>query len=353
MQMPYLCSVKTKKQEHKLQIADLWDDSFTHRHTGESKQRKENKDMKTLRHTLAMLMILFTTAVASAQPMSYYSMRNNARFLTDRMAYTLGLPLALIDELYLINYDYICGVNEYLDDVAMGYRYDDYMEILYARDNALRRLLNEAQWARLMTYDYFYRPISFVNHRWSFSIYAYDRRPTYFYYGVPRRFNDYRGGHYFRGMEPRPHFDGRPAGQPRPGRQGDMHPGMGPGHAGPGNRPGTPGARPGNDGNRPGTPGAGPGNDGNRPGNGAFPGSRTDHSSNTPNTGRSFHVTPRNNAGTAPSAPRTQAPSMSRPSAAPSTNHSAGMTRSNAGGFSGGNSRPSGNGGANRSAGRR
>lgn len=376
MQMPYLCSVKTKKQEHKLQIADLWDDSFTHRHTGESKQRKENKDMKTLRHTLAMLMILFTTAVASAQPMSYYSMRNNARFLTDRMAYTLGLPLALIDELYLINYDYICGVNEYLDDVAMGYRYDDYMEILYARDNALRRLLNEAQWARLMTYDYFYRPISFVNHRWSFSIYAYDRRPTYFYYGVPRRFNDYRGGHYFRGMEPRPHFDGRPAGQPRPGRQGDMHPGMGPGHAGPGNRPnvgpgnnrpgtpgarpgndgnrpGTPGARPDNDGNRPGTPGAGPGNDGNRPGNGAFPGSRTDHSSNTPNTGRSFHVTPRNNAGTAPSAPRTQAPSMSRPSAAPSTNHSAGMTRSNAGGFSGGNSRPSGNGGANRSAGRR
>ena len=182
--------------------------------------------MKTLRHTLAMLMIIFTTAAASAQPMSYIAMRNNARFLTDRMAYTLGLSAALIDDLYLINYDYICGVNEYLDDVALGYRYDDYMEVVYARDYALRRLLNEAQWARLMAYDYFYRPISFVNHRWSFGIYAYDRRPNHFYYGVPRRFNDYRGGHFFGGMRPGPHYDGRPGGHPanpRVGRAGDIN----------------------------------------------------------------------------------------------------------------------------------
>ena len=172
--------------------------------------------MKTLRITLAALMILMTSVVASAQPMSVYAMRNNARFLTDRMAYTLGLPAAILDDLYYINYDYICGVNDYLDDVALGYRYDDYMEVLYARDYALRRLLTEAQWARLITYDYFYRPISFLNHRWSFGIYVHDHRMDHFYFGTPRLFNDYRGGRMFGGM---------PAG-PR-GAQG-MVPGMQP-----------------------------------------------------------------------------------------------------------------------------
>lgn len=166
--------------------------------------------MKAFKKILVMLLMVLATATATAQPMSYYSMRNNARFLTDRMAYTLGLSASLIDDLYLINYDYISGVNDYLDDVALGYRYDDYMEVVYARDYALRRLLSERQWALLMTYDYFYRPISFLNHRWSFGIYAYDRHRTHFYYAMPRRFNDYRGGHFFGGMRPIGRVDRRP-----------------------------------------------------------------------------------------------------------------------------------------------
>lgn len=182
--------------------------------------------MKTLRRTIAAMMIMLTSIAASAQPMSYYAMRNNARFLTDRMAYTLGLSAAILDELYLINYDYICGVNDYLDDVALGYRYDDYMEVVYARDYALRRLLTERQWARLMTYDYFYRPISFLNHRWSFSIYAYDTHINVFHFREPHRFNDYRGGHFFGGMRPMDR-GGRPGGpgagpMDRGGRPGDV-----------------------------------------------------------------------------------------------------------------------------------
>lgn len=179
--------------------------------------------MKTLKTTIAAMMIMLTSLAASAQPMSVYAMRNNARFLTDRMAYTLGLSAALIDDLYYINYDYICGVNDYLDAVALGYRYDDYMEIVYARDYALRRLLTERQWALLMTYDYFYRPIAFNNHRWSFSIYLHDRRMDHFFYAPPRRFNDYRGGTVFGGM-----------------RRVDV-PGMRPGQPGLGMRPGQPG----------------------------------------------------------------------------------------------------------------
>ena len=181
--------------------------------------------MKTLKTTIAAMMIMLTSLAASAQPMSVYAMRNNARFLTDRMAYTLGLSAALIDDLYYINYDYICGVNDYLDAVALGYRYDDYMEIVYARDYALRRLLTERQWALLMTYDYFYRPIAFNNHRWSFSIYLHDRRMDHFFYAPPRRFNDYRGGTVFGGMR-RVDVPGmRPGGpgQPGPGINGPVN----------------------------------------------------------------------------------------------------------------------------------
>lgn len=181
--------------------------------------------MKTMKTTLMSLALFITTMTATAQPMSYYAMRENARFLTDRMAYTLGIATSLLDDLYMINYDYICGVNDYLDDVAYGYHYDDYMTVLYARDAALRRLLTPYQWTRLVALDYFYRPITFVDRRWSFGIYAHDPYRTRFYYSVPVHYHDYRGGHFFHGMAPA----GGPHGRPnRP--QNGAHPGGGPGY---------------------------------------------------------------------------------------------------------------------------
>ncbi|MCM1311676.1 MAG: hypothetical protein NC206_04490 [Bacteroides sp.] len=162
--------------------------------------------MKATRNILAALMLLIGSLVANAQPMSYYAMRDNARFLTDRMAYTLGVTSAfIIDDLYRINYDYICGVNDYLDDVALGYRYNDYMAVVYERDRALQMLLGATTWARLVTYDYFYRPIAFANRGWRFSIYAHDSHRNHFYCTAPRHFNDYRGGHFFTGMRPSTH----------------------------------------------------------------------------------------------------------------------------------------------------
>lgn len=208
--------------------------------------------MKTLKTMIATIALMVCTLTATAQPMSYAAMRNNARFLTDRMAYTLGLSSALLDDLYYINFDYICGVNDYLDDVAMGYRYDDYMSVVYERDYALQRLLTPGQWAILMTYDYFYRPISFVNRAWRFAIYAFDHRPNYFYYRTPRLYTSYRGGRFFHGMRPAPH---RGHGGHRPGFRLEPHGGGGhPGNAhrpGVGNRPGGDNHRPSGDVNRP------------------------------------------------------------------------------------------------------
>lgn len=201
--------------------------------------------MKTLKTMIATIALMVCTLTATAQPMSYAAMRNNARFLTDRMAYTLGLSSALLDDLYYINFDYICGVNDYLDDVAMGYRYDDYMSVVYERDYALQRLLTPGQWAILMTYDYFYRPISFVNRAWRFAIYAFDHRPNYFYYRTPRLYTSYRGGRFFHGMRPAPH---RNVSGHRPGFRLEPHGGGG--HPGNTHRPGV-GNRPGGDNHRP------------------------------------------------------------------------------------------------------
>lgn len=204
--------------------------------------------MKTFR-TLLLSMALFVSAIsASAQPMSFYAIRDNARFLTDRMVYTLGIASELIDDLYAINYDYIYGVNDYLDDVALGYRYDDYMAVMEARDLALRRLLTYSQWRRLMEYDYFYRPIVFGSNRWYFSIYRHDPHVGHFYYAAPPRYVSYRGGHFFGGMDPRGgHAPGHPGGAhrgysfDRPNNPGGGQPGMGQpnGNRGYGNNRGT------------------------------------------------------------------------------------------------------------------
>lgn len=161
--------------------------------------------MKALRTTLAAVVLFIGAMTVNAQSMSIAAMRSNARFLTDRMAYTLGISDPyLIDEIYRINYDYIWGVNEYLDDVALGYYYDDYMAVVTARDIALRNLLGVRLWNRVVNYSYFYRPIVFANHGWRFSIYDYDRYGVNrFYYHAPRPLVTYTGGHFFRGMTPR------------------------------------------------------------------------------------------------------------------------------------------------------
>lgn len=180
--------------------------------------------MKAIKTLLVGMMMMVSTAMI-AQPMNYNAIRNNARFLTDRMAYTLGItnPI-LIDDIYRINFDYIYGVNEYLDDVALGYRYDDYMMICEERDYALRMLLGDVLWSRIIGYDYFYRPIMFENRRWRFGIYLHDWDRAHFYFSAPRYYDGgYRGGHFFGGMRPHRGIADRGPGMANWGPRGDYH----------------------------------------------------------------------------------------------------------------------------------
>lgn len=196
--------------------------------------------MKAIRTFLLALVLAFFGQTASyARPMTGEELRFNARLLTDRMVYTLGLSSGCIDDLYCINYDYLYGVNDYLDDIALGRRYDEYMYVVEMRDDALRRLLGAAAWTALVRYDYLYRPISFVRDTWNLLILSLDLRPTRFYYRVPRYYKSYCGGHFFHGMPPRPRpYRFTPA--VAPGRVPDRRPERPPYHFGDGHVKPTP-----------------------------------------------------------------------------------------------------------------
>ena len=61
-----------------------------------------------------------TTAMAG---ISGGKIRRDARFLTDKMAYELGLSTRQYNDAYEINYDFIYSVRNVADYVARGYEW--------------------------------------------------------------------------------------------------------------------------------------------------------------------------------------------------------------------------------------
>ena len=118
------------------------------------------------------LAAMMSTAVCSAA-MSNSRVRKDTRFLTDKMAYELGLNTEQYNDVYEINYDFIVGIRYLMDDVLRGEewalnRYYDYLDI---RNDDLRWVLSNKQYTRFMRATYFFRPIYVSGGRWSFRIY--------------------------------------------------------------------------------------------------------------------------------------------------------------------------------------
>lgn len=158
--------------------------------------------MKTLR-ILLLSLSLTGSLTLSSHPMEGNALRSHARYLTDRMVHHLNLSDRLLDDLYCINYDFLSGVHLYLDEVALGRRYDDYVAVLAARDAALRRLLTPDQWTALRAVSCFYRPVCFSGKRWHMGVYDYlPARRGEWYCRQPARYASYRGGRFFAGMSP-------------------------------------------------------------------------------------------------------------------------------------------------------
>lgn len=134
----------------------------------------------------------------SMAAMSNSRLRQETRFLTDKMAYELGLNTNQYNDVYEINYDYLYAVNTLLDRVARG---DDraterYYLTLDVRNDDLRWVLSAAQYRRFIGADYFYRPIYASGNRWNFRVYINYTNHNHYYFGRPYHYNSYSGGHY-------------------------------------------------------------------------------------------------------------------------------------------------------------
>ena len=141
--------------------------------------------MKKMMFTL----IAMLTMTMSASAMSYEQARNEALFLTDKMAYELNLTDEQYEAAYEINLDYLMSVTGHSDV------FGTYWE---RRNMDLSYILYSWQWDAFRAATYFYRPLYWDAGYWHFGIYARYPRRDYFYFGRPHFYVTYRGGHSWR-----------------------------------------------------------------------------------------------------------------------------------------------------------
>ena len=148
--------------------------------------------------TLWIMIMMLGVSVPALGAMSISKMRQNTRFLTDRMAYELKLSPQQYDDVYEVNYDFINNVRYLMDDVVRGYDYalERYYDFLDVRNDDLRWILSSAQYRRFMRAEHFYRPIYAHENKWHFRIYLVYNNVNFFYYGKPHHYASYCGGHY-------------------------------------------------------------------------------------------------------------------------------------------------------------
>lgn len=157
-------------------------------------------------------MVLGFAVAASA--MSYSQAREQALFLTDKMAYELNLTDDQYEAAYEINLDYLLSVNS--DDKLYG----DYWRW---RNIDFSYVLLDWQYRMFCEAAYFYRPLYFSAGVWHFAIYARYPHRDYFYFHRPTVYVSYRGGHSWRQNNGSSWYSGRTFGSRR---GGDAHFGM-------------------------------------------------------------------------------------------------------------------------------
>lgn len=150
----------------------------------------------------------------AAGAMSYSQAREQALFLTDKMAYELNLTDDQYEAAYEINLDYLLSVNS--DDELYG----DYWRW---RNIDFSYVLLDWQYRMFCEAAYFYRPLYFSAGVWHFAIYARYPHRDYFYFHRPTVYMSYRGGHSWRQNNGSSWYNGRTFGSRR---GGDAHFGM-------------------------------------------------------------------------------------------------------------------------------
>ena len=149
---------------------------------------------------IMIALVAMLTIAATGKAMSYEQARNEALFLTDKMAYELNLTDEQYQAAYEINLDYLMGVTSY-DDV-----YGNYWE---RRNLDMSYVLLDWQWQTFCAASYFYRPLYWRDGFWHFGIYARYPHRDYFYFGRPVFYASYRGGHAWHVVGGRGYYYGR------------------------------------------------------------------------------------------------------------------------------------------------
>ena len=137
------------------------------------------------------LVAMVTMTVTSASAMSYEQARQQALFLTDKMAYELNLT-------------------------------DDQYEAAYETNLDLSYILLDWQYRSFLNATYFYRPLYWNAGYWHFGIYARYPHRNYYFFGCPHFYTSYCGGHSWRMNGGRSWYNGRHFGGSRPGGQPRM-----------------------------------------------------------------------------------------------------------------------------------
>ena len=135
-----------------------------------------------------MILAVMMVMTISANAMSYNAAKNEALFLSDKMAYELNLTAAQYEAVYEINLDYLMSLNGH----------GDVFGIWWDRRNAdLRFVLNTWQFDKYMSLVYFYRPVAWKAGNWTFAVYSHYNR-GHFYHAHPKVFVTYKGGNSHR-----------------------------------------------------------------------------------------------------------------------------------------------------------
>lgn len=154
---------------------------------------------------------LFSCIASQAYGMSVSKVRQNTRFLTDRMVYELNLSNVQYNDIYEINFDFIYNVRNLMADVVRGYDWaiEDYYRYLDIRNEDLRWVLSSAQYRRFLGLEYFYRPIYASGRNWNLRVYLVYSNHNYFYFSKPVHYRTYCGGHYRTHYNNRSYYKGR------------------------------------------------------------------------------------------------------------------------------------------------
>lgn len=159
------------------------------------------------------LVAMFTMTFTTASAMSYEQARQQALFLTDKMAYELNLTDDQYEAAYEVNLDYLMGINTYDDLYGVYWR---------QRNLDLSYILLDWQYRAFCDATYFYRPLYWDGGFWHFGIYARYPRRDYFFFGRPHFYVSYRGDHCWRVNGGRSWYHGRVYGRPFAGGQPRM-----------------------------------------------------------------------------------------------------------------------------------